>query len=228
MNGSMGWPRGTSVRQEVDLDTGYKRPWWYYPENPTVWDDDFLGDSLDPKWTVAYSAVDSYEVADGFLIVRGGATSGGLGIVQPMPSGAWTASTRIIGSGANYTYGSGGGPHAADSNTSTGYQWRSSGGPLNSSGNPGYYTDNNRLTNYGYGGDWTYIGQTMYPEFHRIAYDGAGTITASYSFNGATWTVYGSIAGTAPTHVGLIASVFNEGVGSGAVCIVDSFRVEQL
>lgn len=226
MNGSMGWPRG--AREEVDPDTGGKRPWWYYPDNPTIWDDDFLGDSLDPKWTITYNTIDSYEVSNGFLIIRGSSTSGSLAMVQPMPPGAWTASARTIGSGGNYTYGSGLGVIAADSNTSTGYQWRSSGDPYTTSGNPGYYTNNNRLTNYGYAGDWTYISQGTYPEFHRIAYDGAGTLSASYSFNGATWTVYGSIGSTAPTHIGFVASCFNEGVGSGAICIVDSFRVEKL
>lgn len=226
MNGSMGWHRGT--REEVDLDTGKKRPWWYYPENPTVWDDDFLGDSLDPKWTVAYSTVDSYEVSDGFLIIRGGSTTGAFCIVQPMPSGAWAVASRLIGPGGNYTYGSGGGVMAADSATSTGYQWTAIGIPTNTSGNPSFISNNNRYTNYAYAGDWTYITQTNYPEFNRLEYDGAGTLTASYSFNGIEWVVYGSIGSTAPTHIGIYVASFNEGVGSGAVCIVDSFRVEQL
>ena len=222
MNGSMGWPRG--AREEVDLDTGGRRPLWYYPDEVSPLSDDFLGDSLDSKWTVAYNTSDSYEVTGGQLVVRSGASHGYLGIVQPMPAGAWTASTRIIGSGANYTYGSGGGAIAADSNTGTGYQWMSVGGPSNYSGNPGYYTNNNRLTNWGYAGDWTYVVQTYYPEFHRIAYDGAGTLSASYSYNGATWTVYGSIGSTAPTHVGVRANAY----GAYSTCIVDSFRVEQL
>jgi hypothetical protein len=223
---SLGWPKGNS--NVPDLDTGGKHPWWYYPENPTRFDDDFMGDSLDPKWTIAQNGIDSYEVADGFLIVRGGSATGQLAMVQPMPTGAWAASTRIIGAGGNYTYGNGGGPIAADSNTSTGYQWMSVGNPATSSGNTAYYTNNNRLTNYGYAGDWTYILQTMYPEFHRIAYDGAGTLTASYSFNGASWTVYGSIGSTAPTHVGFMVNSFNNDAGSGAICIVDSFRMELL
>lgn len=208
----------------VDLDTGGKRPWWYYPENPTLWDDDFLGDSLDSKWTVTYNTSDSWEVDGGRLVVRSGASHGYLGLVQPMPSGAWSAAIRIIGAGGNYTYGNGGGPIAADSGTATGYQYGSIGSPGNSSGHPVYYTTNNRLTNYGYAGDWTYIWQTTYPEFYKIAYDGAGTLTASYSFNGATWVVYGSHGSTAPTHVGLFAQSY----GAYSTTCIDSFRVEQL
>lgn len=222
MNGSMGWPRGSSVRQEVDLDTGGKRPWWYYPDKPSRFDDDFMGPNLDPKWTIARNAhvsggtCDIY--TDGMFRVRGGT----VGILQPMPSGAFNVSCRVIGTGGPYSSGSAAGVILSTAADGTGYQYSNLGSGAN---HVNYWTNNNRWTSWGYAGDSTYIGNTNYPEFFRTYYDGAGNQTNYYSYNGLGWISYStSHTGTSPAYIGVVAQAYT----ATDWAIVDSFRVEQL
>lgn len=162
------------------------------PASPSAWDDEFDGDSLDPKWTdpaTSTSPVDA-TVADGWLLMEpstAGSSStgkrGGFGIRQDSPSGPFSVMAKV----ADQKPGDDCRVGIFVASTASSLAWVS-----------GSQLQNSRILNwnrcsYSEGADWgaslgeQFIGPLwLSAVWYRIRWDGT-TLFFDFSGNGVHW-----------------------------------------
>ena len=63
------------------------------PSNPSAWDDEFEGTTLDSKWTIMRSSVLTYNFEGGVICMN--SSNWWSGIYQPIPTGDFIATVKV-------------------------------------------------------------------------------------------------------------------------------------
>lgn len=205
-------------------DTYYENPIDEPPASPSVWDDEFNVESLDPKWSWVNQGTSAVTVSDSHVFLD--AASGvdvGRGIIQVPPTGDFTAIAKINMEAfiENY-YGFGIGFFNSANNRMLHV------GKRHNAGNAGIWWIKQTTTSWGAEGLWGGYGATkMYVKIQRVG----TTLKLSYSNTGLIWQELlsegVSVWMGAVTGIGLLVFRNNSNASHKQIGMCDWFRVTE-